>query len=264
MQKENSSSGTIGRTSEEMKVVWAERPKCTNHPRSLPTKNSVEKGYPLCYFCDPDYKERKEKEKQAGKKLGTREAAMPDSLVESYSNAVRDDRTIELREDIATTEARLQHILASIRDNPMESASFITMFNKQYKKQHNLVKRGQQTYPKMMEELDAMLNGKVSEIMAYQEFYRVTDMKRKLVEAETSRIAKLGWTPAYVQLLILCMTRILKDMLPREQMIEFQGRLSQDPIFKSKTFQLTPRREDVDDYISTEEVDGTFEVADPR
>lgn len=277
MQEENLSTNTTedeklaaaraggfrARSPEEMRRIWEARPKCKNHPRVIPTKSSVAKGYPLCHFCDPDYREKRKRDLAKKHRLGNRRLMVPASLVETYEAAITDDHLVELREDIAVTEARLQQILSSIKDNPMESSSFITFFNKSFKKQLNLVKRGMLSYPEMITSLNAILDGKVSEIMQYQEFYRVTDMKRKLVEAETNRIAKLGWTPAYVYALVLSMTRILKDLLPMEQVVEFQGRLAQDPIFQNKTFQLLPQvdltEKTIDDYISTEEIDGTFE-----
>lgn len=262
--------GFRARSSDEMKTMWAARIKCRNHPAVIATKASIDKQFPLCWRCDPDHVEKQKKLTARRKKMGARRFMIPSSIVEFYEAAVTDEHLVELREDIAVTEARLQSILKSIKDNPMESTAFISFFNKSFKNQFSLVKRGMLSYPEFISAMNALLDGKVSEIMMYQEFYKVTDIKRKLVEAETSRVAKLGWTPNYVYALVLAMTRILKEILPIDQVSEFQGRLAQDPIFQNKTFQLLPsidlieKTKEEASVINTEEQDGVYTSPDPQ
>lgn len=243
-------------TKEEYVQRWENRIKCRNHPLVIATRSSIEKDYPLCWRCDPDHK------KKSTRVLGARRSVLPSSMIEVYEQASKDEHLVELGEDIAVTEARIQSILKSIKQNPLDSSAFFTSFRRNFNNQLKLVKRGMLSYAEFITSMQALLDGKVSEMQMYEEFYKVTDIKRRLVDAETTRVAKLGWSPGYVRDVVLAMTQIVSDMFPPTQLKEFTGRLREHPVFQNKSFNLLPSERVID----TEIKNGTYEsvVSDPQ
>ena len=250
-------------------LLYKKQIKCSDCG-SLATKGSIQNGRPYCFRHDPDWdpkehtsryrkkkqKEREEREKTAVTRFeqtvmgGKRKAVMPAPNLELYEMAVLDEDCVELREDIATWEARIQELLAALRDDPRNSASFAGKLTKRLR---NLVIQARKTGNMGAQELLELesiadfVDGASSAREAWIEVAKATDLKRKLVETETKRMKDIGWTPEYVHAVLTEASLIIKGLVDAATAASFMEALLRSPILNNGTVAVLPKLPSVSD-----------------
>ncbi len=230
-------------TSDEAKAVWAKRPKCINHPTSLCTSGSLERGERLCWRCDPvllDQKKRERADMLRRAEAGKRRINIPESIVDAYEKAILDDNLVELREDIAVTEARIQSILKTIKDNPKDSAGFSNLLRRTLDLNMKAARKGAMSLTEVINNMKILLDGDYNDQQIWQEYYKATDTKRKLVEAESKRLKELGWSPEYVFKVVLELTNIMKVRLNSDDLGAVLQDFADSPIINGSKFHFIP------------------------
>lgn len=225
--------------------AWAGDPTlCVNHKLLAVKASYAEGGVPRCHICfkNESYKAVKKEFKQrekGGKVGGARGVHMPESLVKMYEESQLDENLIALREDIATTEARLRQLLRQIKENPKNGLPYWTQISGVIETQKKLIRSKamtvEQAYLQLAEEIES---GPIKENVLWGEFYKATEMKRKLVATESKRLNDLGWSPDVVMGMIAEIADILKPMLTELNMRSFMEALASSPLFNNDQFRV--------------------------
>jgi hypothetical protein len=195
---------------------------------------------PLCKRCYGHtlIEQKKEELKQSN---GRRGPFVPLSIVEMYEESIVDEQLVELREDIAVAEARCRQLLKQIKESPHDNLSFIELLKTNLEQNLTAVKRGSCTYPELVNNVKTLLDEKVSEKILWNEYYKVTELKRKLVAAESKRLTDLGWTPEKVFAIVQEISKIIKPLITDDNLAVFFRQLAENPLFNNQQFKFLPQ-----------------------
>ena len=171
---------------------------------------------------------------------GKRRINIPESIVDAYEKAILDDNLVELREDIAVTEARIQSILKTIKDNPKDSAGFSNLLRRTLDLNMKAARKGAMSLTEVINNMKILLDGDYNDQQIWQEYYKATDTKRKLVEAESKRLKELGWSPEYVFKVVLELTNIMKVRLNSDDLGAVLQDFADSPIINGSKFHFIP------------------------
>lgn len=210
--------------------------KCRRYALTL-TRDLVD---PLCkkHYGDKLVEAKKNEVKESGGKRGV---YIPESIIEQYENSIIDPELVELREDIATCEARARQLLKQIKESPHENLSFISLLKTNLEQNLASLKRGGTTYPELVNNLQVLMDEKVSEKILWDEFYKVTELKRKLVSAESKRLHELGWTPERVFAIVAATCDMIRPLLSDDKLRLFFNSMSDHPLFNNQQFKFLPQ-----------------------
>lgn len=158
--------------------------------------------------------------------LGKRSLVLPKSIAESYEESLADPRLVELREDIALWEARIQLLCRKLKVR--ESTSQALTVLQKLSKFKRLVGSGEMDYPRLVERVEANLKSQYDEGKAWEELHKATEIKRRLVASESKRLKDLNAVLTMEQTLALLATiaREVKKYLTPEDLLEFQKNIA--------------------------------------
>jgi hypothetical protein len=208
--------------------------------RRVALKITTDTVEPMCkkHYGDRLVDQKRDEVKKSG---GRRGPFIPLSIVEMYEESIVDEQLVELREDIAVAEARCRQLLKQIKESPHDNSSFIELLKTNLDQNMTAVRKGSCTYPELVSNLQTLLNEKVAEKILWNEYYKVTELKRRLVAAESKRLTDLGWTPEKVFAIVQEISNILKPILPDDKMALFFRSLAENPLFNNQQFRFLPQ-----------------------
>lgn len=208
----------------------------------IATKQSVKRGEPRCFRCDPNYTPPPgykrfvpSKPKPKRKKSGNRSDVMPDEYVEVYELVIEDREYTSLRDSIATNEARMRKILSDIKENPKNTTPFIKLLAETMRAGRRSVKNYRKTAEMVLDEVEAVIENGLSQVNLWEEYDKIAEQNRKLSESEVKRLTALGWSPDKVEILIDDIAGII-ERLEAERILSAQSffeRLSQSRLFQN-------------------------------
>jgi len=206
----------------------------------------------MCWRCDPQYdssghKSRKQVKKPRPKtvKTGKRSEYMPDELVDAYELVITDKEYTSLHEDIATDEARIRAELLKIKESPKSSTPFIKKLAEQLGAGKKLIRQGRKSPMTLLDEISATIHGAEAGVNVWENYDRIVEHKRKLVESETRRLVSLGWSPEMLELLIKDIAGILERLAADNTLsaAAFVDRLGKSKLFSGAVLRLAPAEE---------------------
>lgn len=169
---------------------------------------------------------------------GTRSSVMPKSLAVAYEKARVDNNLISLREDIATYEARAQQLLAQISIDERNSPNWAQVLTKLIARMEEEINKGSITYRIAFYDIKEFMESAVKENMIWAEVHVVTDLRRKMIAAESKRLKDLGWSPEAVMAGFTEIAEIIKPMLTDDQMKEFLASMARSKLFNGQQFSI--------------------------
>lgn len=238
---------------------WERKTKCRNHPTKIATADSVKLGDPLCWNCDPLWTREKAAAKKAKYKYqrkppkfaGARSDKLPSGIASLYEIAITDVKLVSLREDIATWEAIIQQIGLDLKQSPWDNRSFFKIFWENWDRWAKQVKAGSMSIDTLVERVENLKSTIVPKTLLMSELLEASEMKRKLVDSETSRMAKLGYDLAFVMRVLGRQSQLIAKYLSPADMERYKIELRHDPIINgNEQFQLLPVNHE---QLSTEE-----------
>jgi len=216
---------------------------CVNDNRKALLLTYKDGGVPRCSQCWKKENARVDRlveknNKTKGKIGGTRGVFLPKSVVEMYEESILDAELVSVREDIATFEARIKHLLGQIKEDPRNSVNWATVLDKQLKMHKKAIDRGAQTYKQAFESVLDFMSSPIKEKLVWSEVYAVSELKRRAVATESKRLNDLGWSPEMVMAMFAEVANLVQPLMTEANLRRFMESMATSRLFNNQQFAL--------------------------
>lgn len=143
-------------------------------------------------------------------KDGRYSKSLPVRLADKYKAALKDPQLLELKNEIALTDARLKDLLSRVDTG--ESGALWLAVGKAWK-EYQRTQRGTADSIKIESHLNQLIESAMQDYMAWREIQEVLEQRRRLVESERKRLVEMQQyiTSQQAMTLVAAMIGIIKD-----------------------------------------------------
>lgn len=120
-----------------------------------------------------------------------RSRALPERLIQRYEEAVADVTLLELREDIALSEARIEDLLKRV-DTGEAGETWRSLRETFYELRKALDKGDSATTAQAIDTIGVLIAEGASDYRAWDELAKERELRRRLTETESKRLKEMG------------------------------------------------------------------------